>query len=68
MRYYVNKNAQSDSGDHEVHSATCSRLPQPENRLDLGDFNGCAAAVDEAKRYYYDANGCAYCSPSCHTT
>lgn len=30
--YYVNDNAQALSGDHEVHTSTCSFLPEPQNR------------------------------------
>lgn len=66
MRYYVNKNPQAN-GDHEVHDSSCSRLPLQDNRLYLGDFSACAPAVAEAKRTYRKANGCFYCSPSCHT-
>lgn len=67
MRYYVNKNAQSN-GDHEVHEANCSWLPTAENRLDLGDFTSSHQAVKEAKRYYPQSNGCAYCCPESHTS
>lgn len=66
MRYYVNKNAQ-DNGDHEVHAASCSYLPVESNRIYLGDFTGCSAAVVEARRHYTQVNGCYYCANSCHT-
>ena len=66
MRYYVNKNAQAN-GDHEVHRETCSRLPQPDNRLYLGEFASCGPAVVEAKKHYAKSNGCFYCSPNCNT-
>ena len=56
-KYYVNKNAQSN-GDHEVHILSCSWLPEPENRLYLGQFASCVPAVAEAKRYYSLSNGC----------
>lgn len=65
-KYYVNKNAQSN-GDHEVHTTGCSFLPNPENRIDLGDHSGCASAVQKAKQHYHQVNGCYYCSNSCHT-
>lgn len=65
-RYYVNTNAQSN-GDHEVHKSDCSRLPEPENRLYLGDFSSCGPAVTEAKKTYKQSNGCYYCSNACHT-
>lgn len=67
MRYYVNKNAQSN-GDHEVHNETCTRCPSAENRLYLGQFATCRPAVAEAKKTYPKSNGCYYCSRDCHTT
>ncbi len=67
MRFYVNKNAQNN-GDHEVHRATCSWLPTPENRQYLGEFWTSQEAVREAKKYYYRANGCYYCCPESHTS
>lgn len=66
--YYVNKNAQSGSNDHEVHVDSCSRLPESQNRLYLGEFTTCASAVKKAKETYSDVNGCFYCSNDCHTT
>lgn len=65
MRYYVNKNAQMN-GDHEVHRATCSKLPAPENRQYLGDFSTSQEAVREARKSYIRADGCAYCCPESH--
>lgn len=72
--FIVNRNAQFDTGDHEVHltpRSSCSspRYPAPENQEALGSHTTCHGAVQEAKRRgYVKANGCAYCSPSCHTT
>lgn len=65
--YYVNKNAQSN-GDHEVHKGDCSHLPDPANRLYLGEFYNCKNAVKEAKKSYNQVDGCYYCSPDCHTS
>jgi hypothetical protein len=64
--YCVNKRAQLN-GDHEVHQYSCSRLPDAENRLFLGDFPSCTAAVRKAKETYPQSNGCFYCSEACHT-
>jgi len=64
--YYVNKNAQSN-GDHEVHKSGCQFMPDPENRLYLGDFPSCHGAVREAKKYYPQSNGCYFCSRECNT-
>ena len=67
-RYYVNKNAQSN-GDHEVHrSDNCPTPADESNRLYLGQFDSCRPAVTEAKKHYSQSNGCANCSPECHTT
>lgn len=66
MRYYVNKNAQSN-GDHEVHDASCTRCPEPSNRIYLGEFTSCAPAVREARKHFTQVNGCFYCSRPCHT-
>lgn len=64
--YYVNKNAQPD-GDHEVHKASCSYFPAQKNRLYLGDFRSCDAAVREARKHYAQADGCYYCARDCDT-
>lgn len=65
--YYVNKNAQPN-GDHEVHKEGCVWMPQASNRTYLGDFPTCFEAVRKAKTLYSQANGCATCSPACHTS
>jgi hypothetical protein len=68
--YCVNTKEQSDSGDHEVHDTSSSRWchPDPANQLSLGYHDGCASAVQDARRYYSQVNGCAFCAPTCHTT
>jgi len=65
MDFYVNKRAQTN-GDHEVHERTCAYLPLVENRLYLGNFSNCRDAVTEARKTYSTADGCKWCSPSCH--
>ena len=64
--YCVNKNAQ-DNGDHEVHKEGCKFFPAPENRIYLGKFSSCHAAVVKARDYYSQVNGCYFCSGPCHT-
>ncbi|MAO93003.1 MAG: hypothetical protein CMM78_11315 [Rhodospirillaceae bacterium] len=64
--YYVNKNAQNN-GDHEVHTTGCSFMPDPANRLSLGEHSNCSTAVAKAKQTYRQSNGCYYCCNSCHT-
>lgn len=65
--YYVNKNAQPN-GDHEVHKEGCNWMPEPANRIPLGTHASCHSAVQQAKRHFAQSNGCAYCSPECHTS
>ena len=65
--FYVNKNEQNN-GDHEVHTSTCSWLPEAENRFYLGVFATCKSAVAEAMKTYSQSNGCYYCSKDCHTS
>jgi hypothetical protein len=65
MKYYVNKNAQSN-GDHEVHKENCNKLPEPSNRIYLGDFSNCLNALKKAQEYYKRVDGCYFCSSECH--
>jgi len=64
--YYVNKNPQPN-GDHEVHKKWCGFLPSEENRIYLGFFDNCHAAVRKAKEYFSKVNGCFFCCKDCHT-
>lgn len=68
-KFIVNMNAQYN-GDHEVHNldANCTRLPDPSNRLPLGEHFTCVSAVATAKLTYPQSNGCYYCCPACHTS
>jgi hypothetical protein len=50
-----------------VHVQGCYWLSLANYKLDLGDHLACYTAVALAKRTYSTANGCAYCSPLCHT-
>ena len=65
--YYVNKNAQTN-WDHEVHTSSCTYLPDPENRISLGLHTNCKDAIKEAKKHYNDVDGCYRCSRECHTS
>lgn len=67
--YYVNRQAQVN-GDHEVHDkAACppQYFPSPQNAAYLGNFNTCAQAVQTARSYFSQVNGCFYCARACHT-
>lgn len=66
-RYCVNSRAQAN-GDHEVHKEGCAFTPLPQNQVYLGYHSSCFGAVSAARLYYASANGCAYCSPVCHTS
>ena len=72
-KYCLNSNAQSDSGDYEVHQTSpspCSYLPVITNRIDLGEHSTCQSAVLDAKKRYpgyaKKIDGCYYCSNACH--
>lgn len=65
--YYVNDNAQPN-GDHEVHKVGCVWLAKVLSKTYLGDFSNCQDAVKKAKQIYVTADGCATCSPECHTS
>ncbi len=66
--FCVNRSAQSN-GDHEVHDNSIERscLPMLSNRQDLGYHASCSSAVQAARGYYTQVNGCAHCAPACHT-
>ncbi|KKQ06979.1 MAG: hypothetical protein US18_C0028G0002 [Parcubacteria group bacterium GW2011_GWB1_36_5] len=68
-KYIINKNAQS-TGENEVHEeARCDHLPLLENRIFIGFFDTCRAAIATAKAKWPRniIDGCAYCCPACHT-
>jgi len=69
QQYFVNKQAQAN-GDYEVHNYSCGYLIQmsPENKKSLGHFNNCGDAVTEARKHHPTANGCFFCSKTCHTS
>lgn len=71
MAYYcVDRNAQFNSGHHEVHDRASTKgcLPNPSNRFNLGYHSTCRSAISEAKKYYLKVNGCYHCANECHTT
>lgn len=73
-KYIINKNKQdSESGEnHEIHNEDyCKRLPNYENRIDLGYFNNCKDAMDNAIKRFpkssKEIDGCFWCCNDCHT-
>lgn len=65
--YYVNNTAQPN-GDHEVHTEDCFWLKLATSTKSLGYHANCYGAVQEAKKYYRQSNGCATCCSACHTS
>ena len=63
MLYLLNKNSQIKTGEHKIHKETCSRKPKRSNLVELGIFYNSKVAVCEAKKYYFNCNGCKYCCP-----
>lgn len=49
MKYYVHT-LTDNQNDHEVHTETCFRLPDANNRKELGEFSSCEPAVKAAKK------------------
>jgi hypothetical protein len=66
--YFYVTDVARDNGDHEVHESGCKYMPAERNRTPLGYFTTCQGAVQEAGKHHRQVNGCAWCSPACHTT
>ena len=68
MKRYVVNMLNDESGNHEVHVNNCPHLPSYDHQMNLGYHDSCRGAVAKAKETYPTANGCYYCSRSCHTS
>lgn len=68
MNYYiVNRNATYNPGyHHEVHTQEHADSLGVSDRINLGWFNNEVEAVNFAKAYYSDADGCKTCCPRAH--
>lgn len=66
-RYYVNKDAKIQDGQHEVHHEDCENLSNEAYNIYLGEFNTCIGALARAKRIFPGSNGCRTCCNFCHT-
>lgn len=64
--YYVNNNPQP-TGEHEVHEHGCPHLAFIRSSTPLGWHQGCRTAVMAARQRFANVDGCATCSPVCHT-
>jgi hypothetical protein len=57
--FFINNFAQPD-GSHEVHLVGCNRMP-PDKRY-LGNFYSVAEALIEARKDFWQSNGCERCA------
>lgn len=65
--YYVNKISTGNPNyNHEVHSENCPFLPNVLNRIYLGCFFSSTEAINKARLYYSNVDGCAICCPENH--
>jgi hypothetical protein len=62
-QFYVEKKA-NVSGEHIVHSSTCSSLPATENMHYLGAFSNANAPVNKASNRYVKVSTCPKCLPT----
>lgn len=65
-RYYLN-NTPQETGEREVHEEGCYWLSLVRDRIDLGVHPSCIEAMVEARKHYYNVDGCKDCCPLCHT-
>lgn len=64
--YIINKN-QDSKGYNEVHTTSCTHLPEVKNQVALGWFTDAKSAVAYAKSNGYPtADGCYYCCADAH--
>ena len=65
-RYAVNNNP-DHRGHHEVHREGCRFWTLLTSVTPLGYHETCHTAVVAAKQIYWTADGCFYCSRTCHS-
>lgn len=67
-RYYLNTNTDKN-GNHEVHQKGCYWLTLVADPVNLGDHLNCHHALMAARLLgYANVDGCAHCSPDCHSS
>lgn len=65
--YYINKNQTLNPGlHHEVHTKEHAAQLGIRSTQYVGYFAGEVEAVAQAKKIYFDADGCATCCPKAH--
>lgn len=66
MKYYILNSLAQPNGDHEVHNATCTYLPELKNQISLGYCHDDFEALMKARQCFAKADGCAFCCPGIH--
>lgn len=68
MSDYYTYTKKDKYGRYEIHTASCSYLPAPENRALIGSATDCHDAIRQAKIKWpgNEFDGCFYCSKPCH--
>lgn len=65
--YYVNDDQTKNPGlHHEVHTEQHAKDLEIASKTYVGYFDNEIDAVNEAKKIYSDADGCAVCCPNAH--
>ena len=72
MKFYYVNNSPDEYDNHEVHEDGCKWLGLVKNPTFLGEFESCFEAVTAAALPPFDfppnkVDGCAHCSPECHS-
>jgi hypothetical protein len=57
--YFINNHA-ADGGSHEVHALGCKRMPS--DKRYLGNFFDVGEALIEARKEFWQSNGCEACA------
>lgn len=68
QHYYVNMDdTHNPNLHHEVHTEEHANTLGIKNKKYLGYFSNCKFAVEKAKGFYSDADGCSTCCKECNT-
>jgi len=67
QRDYIVTAEPVEAAMHVVHDTSCDVLPDHLELVELGSFDHCEDAVEEARdQIGGPVNGCELCSPDCH--
>lgn len=66
MKNYYLSTYVKNNGNYEVHSLDCYFLPKQEHRILLGFFDDGKDALNAAKKYKSNIEGCKFCIPECY--